>query len=524
MSLTAYERDYTRRIIRELAAREMESLRLYEPLPEQDRFHRSTKSIRLLRGSNRAGKTLPTAVEVSRCLTNQDPYNKYPSYGRAIFVATNQRELSKVMFRKLTRSGAFKIIKDPETKTWRNFRPWNPWDADHEALARPAPPLIPDRFIKSISYVKKKEQVPSSMTLTTGWEVIFVTSEATPLKGADVSLVWFDEEVIESTWFEEMQSRLFDLKGKFVWSFTPEGATEQLYRVHERAVAGDPEVEEFVIRLRDSPYFSQERIDALARGISPKLRRAKIDGEYLLESYLVFPEFCDALHVIPAFAVPDDWTRWMAVDPGTQICAVEFLAIPPPDSAVQQRAYIYDELYIERCSAKIFAEQVAHKLGTSKFEGFLIDSHSGRVQEVGSGKTIQQQYAEALEDKGIYCNRSGANFAYGSSDVTGGLEAIRHWLEPADIGYPRLAVMDNKCPSLIHELRHYHYKKRGSGFKDMPEDKNDHAIWCLRAFAALDPPYIKPRRREVYSPAYEAWKRSLKQKDENLSIQCGLPI
>src|SRR5262245_38861411 len=45
----------------ELARRRMEALNLYEPLPAQAQFHDSGVRVRLLRGSNRGGKTLPAA-------------------------------------------------------------------------------------------------------------------------------------------------------------------------------------------------------------------------------------------------------------------------------------------------------------------------------------------------------------------------------------------------------------------------------------------------------------------------------
>src|SRR5258707_330098 len=41
----------------ELATRKMEGLALYEPLPVQAKFHQSAVRVRILRGSNRSGKT-----------------------------------------------------------------------------------------------------------------------------------------------------------------------------------------------------------------------------------------------------------------------------------------------------------------------------------------------------------------------------------------------------------------------------------------------------------------------------------
>src|SRR5260370_35448708 len=80
-SANYYEQERLRNIIGEVVRRRAEGLRLYEPLPEQERFHQSSYQERLLRGSNRGGKTLPAAVEVARAVTCQDPYGKKPTTG-----------------------------------------------------------------------------------------------------------------------------------------------------------------------------------------------------------------------------------------------------------------------------------------------------------------------------------------------------------------------------------------------------------------------------------------------------------
>ncbi len=45
-----------RQIAYEYARRQIEALKLYEPMPEQNRFHHSRCPMRVVRGSNRSGK------------------------------------------------------------------------------------------------------------------------------------------------------------------------------------------------------------------------------------------------------------------------------------------------------------------------------------------------------------------------------------------------------------------------------------------------------------------------------------
>src|SRR4051812_32551324 len=65
-------------LLTEAHGRRNESLRLYEPLPHQQRFHECPTRQRLIRKGNRAGGTTCGAAEIARAATEQDPYGKYP--------------------------------------------------------------------------------------------------------------------------------------------------------------------------------------------------------------------------------------------------------------------------------------------------------------------------------------------------------------------------------------------------------------------------------------------------------------
>src|SRR5579859_4814531 len=125
-SASFYEQERLRAIISEYASRRTEALRLYEPLPSQERFHSSAYQERLLRGSNRGGKTLPAAIEVARAVTGQDPFGKYPkSGGLCVCVGKDGAHCADPMWRKLARAGAFRIIRDLDTGLWRAYRAYD---------------------------------------------------------------------------------------------------------------------------------------------------------------------------------------------------------------------------------------------------------------------------------------------------------------------------------------------------------------------------------------------------------------
>jgi hypothetical protein len=255
--------------VRELAGRQVEALKLYEPLPAQEEFHKSRSRQRLLRGSNRGGKTLPAMVEVARAVTNQDPFGKYPSdNGRCYLVGLDLLHVGQVFYHKLFRSGAFKIIRDLTAGRWRAYRPWDNGDYTRRKEAKSAPPLIPARLIESIAWEDRAKNIPRMVKLKTGWEITFFSSGAKPPQGMDLDLVAFDEEIEDGEWYPEMCSRLLDRNGLLIWSATPQAGNDQLLSLSERAGRDadliNPTVREFVILLADNPFIEQSEKDTLA--------------------------------------------------------------------------------------------------------------------------------------------------------------------------------------------------------------------------------------------------------------------
>ena len=212
-----------------LLARSKESLRLYEPLPIAEQFHASGAPERILRGSNRSGKTLASALEIARALTGQDPYHKYPETdGRCFIVGMDGKHNAEVLFRKLFRPNAFRIIRDNTTNLWRTWRPWQDDDLTRKRESKPSRPLVPSYMVKTYSWENKAEGVPNLVRLHNGWEARFFSSLGTPPQGSDVDLVWMDEEIVNclAGWslvydpVDKLHRRVDQIEQPFhVWSF-----------------------------------------------------------------------------------------------------------------------------------------------------------------------------------------------------------------------------------------------------------------------------------------------------------------
>lgn len=518
-------------LVAELARRRCEALALYEPLPTQAQFHACLSKERLVYGSNRSGKTLSASVEVARAVTGQDPYGKYPKEnGVCVCVGKDWKHVGRVMWPALSRAGAFRMIRDPLTRAWRAWRPWEGADKAREGEAKPAPPLVPPRMIASVAWEDKKAGQPSVVTLKNGWQILWFASLGKPGQGFRAHYVWIDEEIAESDWYNEMYARTLDWRGRLTWSAAPQDATLQLYDLHERAEAErydeNPGVVEFFLPVHDNPHVPAEEVKAWEKqlGNNEDAAAVRIRGEWAIEGYKVFPTFHPSVHCCEPFEVPLHWTRYLAVDPGVQVCAVLFLAVPPPGES--DHVFFYEELYIRNASAEKFAQEAARRAAGHRFELFLIDPHSAAQRQLTSGLSLQQHYAEALAGQGLASARTGHNFLWGTTDAKGALESMRSWLAVRPSGTPKAQIFKN-CVHLTEEIRKWHYLRKGGVLTDEPAKRNDHLIDCAKYLAAFDPEYKKaPKGKRAARGAVAALeakrkKRKARESQGESFIQLG---
>lgn len=549
--LTASERDELEGILAEFAEREMESLALFEAMPEQERFFSSPADERVALGGNRGGKTTSAVVEIARAVTGQDPWDKYPKAdGRCILVGKDLTHCSKVFYTKLFKPGAFQIIRDESTGKWRVFRPNDEADLDREEDARMAPPLVSPRFYdyRKISWENKKEELPRTVTFRNGWQIFFFSSLGIPPQGWDVDLACFDEEITHPKWYPEISARLLDRRkrnrktgkvrsGKFIWTATPQAGTVQLYELCRRAEDEDFEagktIEIYRFGMLDNAYLSEHSKQSFIKKFASNEEeyRVRVLGHFALLGTRVYGEFLPrGPHGCDPFPIPADWTRYAALDPGRQVCAILFCAVPPPDLDVvvadkdghpvhlgKGRIFLYDELYIKRANAAIVAEEVRRKLGGQTIHRWVIDARAGRITEIGSGLTHEEQYRRAFLKSGVFGAPGGPtgflwSTASGGDDVKAGIEAVRTMLHLDETGRSPLVVLRSKVEKLCWEMEIYSYRRLPDGLvTDEVIKHNDHLIDDLRYLACMRPRYVRPAAGKVaegYTNKYLKLKRA----------------
>lgn len=525
------------RILREISRRTMQALKLYEPLPKQLAFHQCGASERLVLGGNRGAKTMCCAAEVAWAVTGTHPWLNYPKeHGRWICVAKDGTKIGQVFYAKLFKSGAFRMILDQKTGYYRAYRPW---EDGWETRTKPALPLIAPDLIADIAWEDKKLGYPKLVTLKNGWEILFCTSAGKPVEGVDVDGVWFDEEVYEGgtgkSWYTEMAARLIDRSGRFLWSATPQAATDILWKLHTRALEQkdepDPSIVEFHFTMDDNPYLPERAKQSFREKAAqdPDEYRVRVKGEFLVTSHLVYPNFKKTVHTCPPFPIPAEWTRYMVLDPGFGHSFATLFAVPPPGEHDDQ-AIAYDELYRQQCDAMQFIDELRHKMANQWFEDFIIDLH-GSVRGTAFGKSEGDAYAEALKHYGIRSIVSGSGFTkkggYGSisgDTIRGEVAQVRRWLWPRaeHHGTPKLQIFET-CENLISQLSRYRNKLKDGKPTDFPEQRYDcHGCDTVR-YAVLHGLAYAPRTmaHRATSGVWRYFQNKMRRQMKDRSIHIG---
>ena len=518
-SITDHQVSELRELHAERIRRECEALRLYEPLPFQDRYHACQAKEVLIQAGNQVGKSLAAFVEDARAVTGQDPYEKYPKEnGIMVCLGMDEGHIGRTIHKYLFRAGAFKIIKDHITGRWRAWKPWLKEDWKQRKSAKPAPPLIPPRYIKRFAWKKRAQHVFELCELKNGWTIYAMGSKGDPAQGFQADLVHIDEDLEKPEWYDEMIARLSMREGRLRWSALPHAKNDALVNLVERAEDEEKldNASTIVIRatIFDNPFMpeqvKEENIKRWKAKGEDEFRKRAL-GEMVTDSVLMYPTFSKDIHKAIKFDDPrnkvqkylaendgkpgDNWTRYMVVDPGHSVCAVTFHAVPPPSFG--DHVVVYDELYIQQCTADKFGDMVKLKVGSDRFEAFIIDAHGGRIREIGTGVLPRVQYSKRLQYHDIKSNLTGYNFMHGSDDVPGRELKLRSWLSIAESGHPKMMIVTQRCPNLVREFNRFK-KKVTNGFVTDEGNRRGpcHAIETLEYAAAHGLQYVKPKRKK----------------------------
>lgn len=539
--LDPLERKRFLELVAESRRRQKSAIATYSPQEQQLAFHRSKVTYRLLAGGWRSGKSTAGYYEDAVAALGCDPYGKYPKptedYRFRIWIVVyNEEQIGRTAYRSLFEPGLFSIIRDLKTGFWRTFDPVA--DAARADQKTSAPALIPEDMIEGWAWKNRASRVFTVCRLKNGTEIYAFTSGSEPPTGDPVDLVHIDEDIKREGYLPELQSRLSDRAGKFIWTCRPRMKNDALVDMHKRAEEeatlpdSEREVEEFRLTFSGNPYIAEKEKYKRRRDWRSEEQRRNFDlGEFVFDSTLMYPEFAVETHNVPAVAtvagkldmaldrqqVPENWTRYVSIDPGYGVFAALFVAVPPPEFG--DYVVAYDELYLRNCTVPTFAAALEKKCRGQRFRAFVIDDHGSRIHTVQNRITIREQLSSELKRLNISSEKTGHGFILGSDDIDGRCGLVRQWLLIRDTGTPKFRILKHKVPSLVREFHGYFRKVVDDVVTDRPRNRNDHQMNNLEYLAAYNPHYYRPKAQVVpESPLLTRWNEIQKRKRRQPSL------
>lgn len=292
-------------IVQEVYRREFQdALKMYQAVPLARPFHRSRKRLRLLIGPNQSGKTLSASAEFARIVLGRHPC--FPKRdGLALVVGIHEEHIARNMWPTMVSPGQFQLIPHEITGAPRalHLDPDDPAKIHRDDIARhdewfDAPALLPEHewnYRGGIAWEDKALGCPRLVKIkSTGWQIIFRPSGGDPIRGIRLNYAWFDEEIKKADWFYETLPRLLRRRGWFTWSATPQEMHIELWKLHKRFLAGDPQVDEFKLSLEKNPFIpadtKREMYNTLA-ALSDEQLRVRYFGEWGMAGRLVYPQW-----------------------------------------------------------------------------------------------------------------------------------------------------------------------------------------------------------------------------------------
>jgi phage terminase large subunit-like protein len=427
----------------------------FRPMPGgQTRFWHDNRHELWIFGANQSGKTTTLINRVIRMMKTTP--------GLRVYIGSPSMDRSRKV-------------------TQKTFRDW--CDAD---MIPPGTIFSEDRGFKD-----------DVCKFVNGSIVFFLSYEMEPDKWASdtLNIVGFDEE---PPWhiFTEAQKRIIALDGYIFGAMTSlKSYTRLVNRVY---LEGNPKIGLFTVPLHENHVkhggkFTDDRLVEIVNETPASERPSRIFGIPTYRTGLVYDEWRDEEpFIIPRnkeFAIPNEWTRYLAIDPhGSINQAALCIAVGP-----RRDMYIYKEFWVKALIPD-FARILKLEGAAVPFEASLIDNHYSTQKNSESGRTIK----ELLIEYGDIFTIGGCD------DVLARIDMVKAWdrINPAT-KKPMIQTFES-CAQTRWERKRYEWEspiservaeRRESAQR--PKDKYGHLMNCLEYLAAYGGKdgleYILPR-------------------------------
>jgi phage terminase large subunit-like protein len=448
-------------------------IRYYVPLSaergenDSEGFHKSKARIRAIFGGNRSSKTVSGAAEAVWYATGTHPYKSIPTpnFGRVCCTDFT--------------NGIEKVII-PEINRWMPKHMIHHYDVESRTM-----------------YLKNGSTI----------EFMSYDQDVEKFESASRHWIWFDEEPPEDI-YKACRMRVMDTRGDIWMTMTPMNGLTWVYdQIYEQAGL-NTSIKAWIFDSLKNPYISKEEIEEICKGLSEQDIEARIHGNFVQLSGLIYREYTPDIHFIQAFKIPAHWGRVQAIDPHPRLPTVAvYLSVCPKQQFIMearkngvklpdwigseelpfQDIYcVYDEIYPEDPLIIKDTASLMHTKEGNDTIGYRLIDNSANESDIKTGTTIRQEF----EKYGIRTTLAN------KSDVANRILRVRERLQT------RTLFIFRSCLRTEWELRHYAWDdfKIGKDYKDpkeKPRKKRDHAMDCLGYICVSNPKYDAP---ELYVP------------------------
>jgi phage terminase large subunit-like protein len=344
------------------------------------------------------------------------------------------------------------------------------------------PPLVPELS----PYVKKLNDSDFQIFFKNGSVITGKSADSgrEKFQGASVDLVHIDEEC-EADVFDECYQRTSDCAGKLLITLTPltdiaSGVrtpwVHDLYKDAERGLKKD--VKFVRLSVLDNPYVPADEKDKLkVKWAGHPEEKARLYGDFVQRSGLVYPMWSPAIHMVKRRKLPDVWRKVVSIDPAaTGTTAAVWGAIEPGTNNL----YLTDEYYESGKVPSDHAKGMLVRNGARTVDIWLIDPVWGNQREPSDHKTGAQLY----RDSGIPARLAEVDSDFG---VLASLEYMNATLEPTS-RHPKVYVFDDLY-NFRKEIEGYVWASFDRGdrqglSKEKPIKRNDHLMNAFQYLCA----------------------------------------
>lgn len=338
-------------------------------------------------------------------------------------------------------------------------------------------------------------------------------SGADKFQGASVDLVWIDEEPEEAV-YNECYQRTIDCGGRILVTLTPltdinSGVrTPWVFDLYEAWKTGQKDTRFVQLSLLDNPFVPQvEKEKAIEKWAGHYEERARLYGEFIRRSGLVYPMWDAARHMVRPFEIPRSWPRYVSIDPAASgVTAALWAAI-----ASNNDIYLYKEYYEKDLIISDHVKNIKIRTAGDPVDYWLIDPFFGRQKNAENHKTNSQLYRDA----GLPVRQPDVGDDYG---LNVSREYLNSTITPNGRN-PRLYTFQG-LESFRSEIEHYIWDFFQAGeqkglSKDKPKKSHDHLMNAMQYLCS-----VRPRGNRNSSPIMDKAEQ-LKQIANNSYTDLG---